>query len=96
MNTTLADAQRSLAWRDVEPKTRNHVRTMLILKHGSLSDAAVALRVPYMRLSHALGGRESIIWIVAAIQADLGLSNEQVLALWPLLREWPKADRRAA
>lgn len=96
MNTTIADAQRSLAWRDIEPKSLNHVRTMLIVKYGSLSQAAVALQIPYMRLSHAVRGRENLIWVITIIQNDLDLSNDQVLALWPLLREWPKADRRAA
>ena len=96
MNTTLVDAHRSLAWRDIEPTTLNHVRTMLRVKHGNLSQAAVALKTPYMRLSNAINGRENIIWIIAAIQADLGLSNHQVLTLWPLLREWPKEGRRAA
>lgn len=96
MNTTLADAQRSLAWRDIEPTSLNHVRAMLLIKHGSLSQAAVTMQMPFVRLSMALNGRENIVWIVAAIQRDLELSNDQVLALWPLLREWPKADRRAA
>lgn len=96
MNTAIADAQRSLAWRDIEPKSLNHVRTMLRVKYDSLSQAAAEMKMPFIRLSMALNGRENIVWIVAAIQADLGLSNEQVLALWPLLHEWPKADRRAA
>lgn len=96
MNTTLVDAHRSLTWRDIEPTTLNHVRAMLRIKHGTLSQAAVALSVPFTRLSNTIGGREFVIWIIAAIQADLGLSNHQVLRLWPLLREWPKEGRRAA
>lgn len=96
MNTTIADAQRSLAWRDIEPSNLKRVRAMLLLKHGNLSQAAIALQVPYNRLSQAVNGRESLVWVITAIQQDLELSNHQVLTLWPMLREWPKEGRRAA
>jgi len=55
--------------------------------------AAVAIQSDYQMLSDVVGGRRRIINIVAAIQDDLELSNEQVLTLWPLLRTWPRESR---
>lgn len=65
------------------------------MKHGSLTEAAENLGVTYTRLSGAVSGRENIIHVVSAIQSDLNLSNTQVLALWPLLKSWPKQNRMA-
>lgn len=80
------------AWMGAPGNTLKGVRSRLILKHGSLTKAAVVLAVPYLRLSHAMNGREYLAWIVAAIQKDLRLTDAQVLACWPLLRRWPRPD----
>jgi len=48
------------------------------------------LEVSYQRLSAALAGRESTFYVVSALQSDLELSDEQVLQLWPLLKQWPR------
>jgi hypothetical protein len=92
MNNVAQDAKRD--WRSIAPKNLKAIRTMLIIKHGSLTQAANTLKIPYQRLSHTLNGRESINWILEAIQNDLELSDSLVLQLWPLLREWPRESRR--
>lgn len=94
--TTIADAGRTLAWREIPVRDLRSVRMRLIKKFNTLSQAATELRIPYMRLSHALNGRENLIWVIAIIQTDIELSNHQVLMLWPLLKTWPKESRRAA
>lgn len=96
MNTTIADAGRSFSWRDLRVTDLPSLRARMTKKYQTLTQAAVALKLPYVRLSHALNGRENLIWVTAIIQADQELSNHEVLMLWPLLREWPKTDRRAA
>jgi hypothetical protein len=83
-------AQGGVEWRQIKPDSLRRVRAMLILKHGNLTRAAIDLGVTYIRISAALNGRENIAHIVAAIQQDLELTDEQVLALWPLLRRWPR------
>lgn len=95
MNTTLTKNQ-AFTWRDLEVTDLRSLRARMIKKYQTLSQAAVALKLPFVRLSHALNGRENLIWVTAIIQADQELSNHEVLMLWPLLREWPKTDRRAA
>lgn len=72
---------------------RSVLRTALIKKHGSLTEAAVNLELSYSRLSAAISGRESLLYVIATIQADLGLTDSQVLTLWPLLRRWPRKSR---
>lgn len=91
-NTPRASADAQPAWMGAPGNTLKGVRSRLILKHGSLTKAAVVLAVPYLRLSHAMNGREYLAWIVAAIQKDLRLTDAQVLACWPLLRRWPRPD----
>lgn len=95
MNSTLTKSQ-TFTWKDIPVHDLRSVRSRLIKKYTTLSQAATDLRIPYMRLSHALNGRENLIWVIAIIQTDIELSNHEVLMLWPLLREWPKTDRRAA
>jgi len=50
---------------------------------------------PYCALSHVLNGRANLSYIIAALQSDFNLSDEQVLACWPLLRRWPRPDLEA-
>jgi hypothetical protein len=59
-----------------------------------LSTAAKSLDVDYLNLSHVINGRLRLIYIVSAIQEDLGLTDAQVLEFWPLLRTWPRESRR--
>ena len=96
MNTNLTTPCSATAaqppWLSMPGDTLKGVRARLILKHGSLTKAATNLAVPYLQLSHAMNGRQSTAWIVAAIQKDLRLSDAQVLACWPLLRKWPRPD----
>jgi hypothetical protein len=66
------------------------VKRALIMKHGTLTKAANAMGVSFTRLSACIGGRECIVYVVVAIQRDLGLSDDRVLELWPLLRSWPR------
>ena len=72
------------------------VRRALIMKHGSLTDAAKDMGVDYTHLSNTLNGRLYLIHIVAAIQADLSLADAQVLKFWPLLRTWPRESQQRA
>jgi hypothetical protein len=94
MNNVMHDANPKLDWRAISPKNLKLVRTMLIVKHGSLTQAASSFDMTYPRLSGAVGGRESIVWVIEAIQNDLDLSDNQVLNLWPLLKIWPRESRR--
>ena len=95
MNQTqvLADARRKFTWNDIQVKDRATLRAALIKKHGSLTEAAENLEISYMRFSGTINGREHTISQVAAIQIDLGLTDSQVLQLWPLLKSWPKKPR---
>ena len=91
----LQDAKRAANWQSIRPDSLRKVRAMLILKYDTLTEASQSLRVPYNRVTDALAGRTIIVWIIRTIQDDLGLSNDQVLNLWPLLKEWPKEGRAA-
>jgi hypothetical protein len=96
MNDLHREAAKTHNWRQIQPTSLKAVRQMLVAKHGgSLTAAASKLDLRFQRLSATLGGREQIVWIIEAIQNDLELSDEQVLNLWPLLKEWPKESRRA-
>lgn len=77
-------------WRRIEPTDLGAVKRMLKAKHGNLSRAATKLQMPYTHLSHIIGGRLNVIWMVDRIQRDLELSDADVLRLWPLLRRWPR------
>ncbi len=102
MNQTLAKAEgflneaHKITWRDIHVTDREMLRVALIKKHGSLTVAAEALELPYPRLSAAICGRESLLYVVATLQSDLGLSDDQVLNLWPLLKKWPRKSRVAS
>ena len=95
MHTTQSGVEnlRGKTWRDIPVISHAALRRALIKKHGSLTSAAGNLEIPYSRLSATINGREQIIHVVTAIQKDLGLTNVQVLELWPLLREWPRESR---
>lgn len=95
MQSTLTKSQ-TFTWKDIPVHDLRSVRSRLIKKYNTLSQAAATLRIPYQRLSHACAGRDLTTWVIAIIQTDIELSNHEVLMLWPLLREWPKTDRRAA
>ena len=86
----LAGNMHNKTWRDIKVENRKTLRTVLLVKHGSITDAAVRLNVSYQVFSDTIGGRRYVSSIVAKIQADLELTNEQVLALWPLLKSWPR------
>jgi hypothetical protein len=92
MNNVMQDARRD--WRSISPKNLKAIRTMLIIKHNSLTQAAKTLGVLYPRLSNTINGREQTVYAVEAIQNDLELSDNQVLNLWPLLKSWPRESRR--
>jgi hypothetical protein len=94
MNNVMHDPNRELDWRAISPKNLKLVRTMLIAKHGSLTQAASSFEMPFFRLSAAISGREQLIWVIETIQNDLELSDNQVLNLWPLLKVWPRESRR--
>ena len=86
---------RKITWKNIEITDRDRLRTALLMKHGSLTSAAETLSIEYVLLSHIVGGRRYPIESIKLIQYDLGLSNNQVLKLWPLLRTWPKKSRIA-
>ena len=90
---TGVEALRGKTWRDIPVSSRASLRRALIKKHGSLTNAANSLQVSYQHLSDAISGRRNVVNVIAAIQKDLGLTNVQVLELWPLLREWPRESR---
>ena len=99
MNQALTNMQsfvkeaRKLTWRDIRITDKDRLRAALIMKHGSLTRAAENLNIPFGRLSAIVNGRENSIAQIAIIQSDLGLTDEQVLELWPLLKTWPKKSR---
>jgi large exoprotein involved in heme utilization and adhesion len=69
---------------------RRDLKRALILRYGSLSNAAIEMGVDYQALSDAINGRRYAITVVAALQREFGLSDKQVLEFWPLLKTWPK------
>ena len=98
MNTAVQTAESAVSMlrkelKDLKITDRDKLRRALIIKHGSLTEAAANLGVPFSAVSDAIGGRKNLIYVVIAIQSDLGLSDNQVLHLWPLLRTWPRKSR---
>ena len=79
--------------KDLKISDRDKLRRALIIKHGSLTKAAENLELPFSSLSDVIGGRKNLIYIIATIQVDLDLADNQVLQLWPLLRTWPRKSR---
>lgn len=82
-------------WRSINVDGLKRLRTALLTKHGSITIASATLRIPYNHLSDILHGRRNYPSFVAALQADLNLTDKQVLLLWPMLREWPKKGGQA-
>lgn len=98
MNTAAQAAQTAVTTLSREVKNlkvtdRDTLRRALILKHGSLTVAAENLSVPFQAVSDVISGRRNNICVMAAIQSDLGLTDSQVLHLWPLLKSWPRKSR---
>jgi len=69
------------------------LKKAVIWKYGSLTNAAQKLNVKYIFLSNVLNGRLFTLYIINKLQEDLGLTNQQVLQLWPLLKTWPKEPK---
>ena len=69
---------------------RRDLKRALILRYGSLSNAAMEMGINYQTLSDTLNNRRYVINVVSAIQKEFGLSDQQVLEFWPLLKTWPK------
>jgi len=95
MNTVVAkrisnDSQRAVNVKDIKITDRRLLRRALMVKHGTLTEASEKLGVPYARLLGAIKGREQTFYVIHALQSDLGLTDDQVLSLWPLLRSWPR------
>jgi hypothetical protein len=44
-------------------------------------------------LIDTLAGRKYIFSIIDILQDEFGLTNEQVVEFWPLVKEWPKKSR---
>jgi len=86
---------RKMTWRDIRVTDRDKLKIALKKKHGSLSKAAESLDIQFIRLSSVVNGRDCTIDKITKIQSDLGLSDEQVLSLWPLLKTWPRKSRVA-
>jgi len=86
---------RRITWRDIPITDKEKLRTALIMKHKSLTEAGVSLNVGFPQLSDVLNSRRQTIHVIKAIQADLNLSDEQVLKFWPLLRAWPRKSKTA-
>ena len=70
----------------------NHkiLRDVLKRKHLGLTTAAINFGLDIRNFSRVIRGYGYTVWIVQSIQDDLGLSNKQVLQLWPQLKEWPR------
>ena len=84
-----------ITWRNILITNRSRLRAALILKHGSLTQACTNLGVGFAPLSDVLHSRRHNRNVVEAIQADVGLSDDQVLDFWPLLKRWPREEREA-
>lgn len=69
---------------------RRDLKRALILRYGSLSNAAMEMGINYQTLSDTLNNRRYAITVVSALQREFGLSDQQVLEFWPLLKTWPK------
>lgn len=78
---------------DFKITTRKDVKKALKLKYGTLSSAAEELGIVYQMLSDTLHGRRHIFQIIDILQDEFGLTNEQVVEFWPLVKEWPKKSR---
>ena len=84
---------RKLTWRDIQITDNDKLKITILMKHGTLTKAAKTLSVNYVTLSHVISGRRYPIEFIRLLQSDLGLSDDQVLELWPLLKTWPKKSR---
>lgn len=77
----------------LDPKTiTNHkvLKKALRMKYRKLSKLSVKFETDFGNLSKVLNGWGYTVWIIQSIQSDLGLSDTQVLHLWPQLKEWPR------
>jgi hypothetical protein len=90
-----ADASRGYSWKDIDISNREMLRVALIKKYGSLTRASECLNVNYQVLSAVIGGRRHIYGVVEIIQQEMEMMDSQVLALWPLLKRWPRKSRMA-
>jgi len=79
--------------RDFKITTRKDIKKAIKLKYGTLSSAAEEMGVVFQMLSDTLHGRRHIFQIIDILQDEFGLSNEQVVEFWPLVKEWPKKSR---
>ncbi|MCB1156043.1 MAG: hypothetical protein H7A25_22355 [Leptospiraceae bacterium] len=92
INQAILDATAKKAF-NFDPKTiTNHktLKSVLRRKHLGIAKASITLGYEFANFSSCVRGDRAIIPIITAIQADLGLSDEQVLQLWPQLRVWPR------
>jgi acyl dehydratase len=91
MITQINDAAIDRNWYHIDPSSLGALKRRILAKHGTLTAARNRLRVNALTtLGDVLAGRSNHPAIVAAIQRDQGLSDDQVLELWPLLRAWPR------
>ena len=84
------DAARRLTWKDIRVTDRRSLRRALKAKYGTLTRAAEAMEIDYTNFNHVVSGRRCTIKMVAALQQSMDLTDAQVLALWPLLKTWPR------
>jgi hypothetical protein len=70
----------------------NHksLRSILKRKFLGLGNAAKFFDGDMGNFTNIIYGTKSTIRVIQSIQTDLGLSNKQVLQLWPQLKEWPR------
>jgi hypothetical protein len=81
------------AWRLIKIDNLKRLRAAIMMKYGTISNAAESMGVKYNGLSNTINGRYTFVPQISALQKDLSLTDAQVLHLWPLLGHWPKEER---
>lgn len=69
------------------------LRQRIMRDFGTITAAARSLGIPYTQMSAMIHGRLFIVRHVATIQRRFGLTDREVLTLWPMLQRWPKEGR---
>ncbi len=92
---TLLSRERQEA-RQFSISSRQHIKKALLKRYDTLTEAAEKAGLSYARLMATIAGRESNFTAIEALQSELGLTNEQVLEFWPLVRRWPRKERQVS
>jgi spore maturation protein CgeB len=90
LENEIENLKQSFSFDPKEIKNHKKLKEVLKRKHLGLTRASINFGMDIRNFSLIINGHGYTVWIIQSIQTDLGLSNKQVLQLWPQLKEWPR------